>query len=91
VVKSSYFAGLVQHLLETSDHPDIVKVEPFEEVGAVGFYWGTAGLKVTFRDQTSVFLASTQTSATRGDDSDAPDRFDPADLGEVADVSGVRD
>ncbi len=81
-MKASYFAGLVRHLLEASGHPDIVKVEPSGDVGAVGFRWGPSGLKVTYRDGTAVYLSTARTSAPGEDLAGQPDVFDPADLGE---------
>ncbi len=86
-MKASYFAGLVRHLLETSDHPDIVKVEPFGDVGAVGFRRGPSGVEATYKPAPAVYLSAARTSAPGEDLAGQADRFDPADLREVVDVS----
>lgn len=85
-------AGMLAHLLTRQpavaedDGPRVVKVETFAEAGAVGTNWPPHGVKVTWSDGATVFLACSRTSAP-GEDLDAqPDVFDP----EVLHVPGVR-
>ncbi len=84
-MKPSYAAGPAAHLLARLD--GVVKVEPFAAVGAVGEAWPPHGVKVTLADGSAVFLSVSRTSAPGEDLAGQPDRFDPADLREVADVS----
>lgn len=83
-MRQTYAAGLVRHLLERSGNPQIVKVETFAEVGAVGDQWTPTGLKVTLVDGSAVFLSFVGTWVPGEDLSIQPDVFDPADLTEAA-------
>lgn len=76
-MKPSYTAGLAKHLLEQSGNHDIVKVETFADVGAVGHAWPPFGLKVTFNDGRAAFISFARTSSDAGDNPDLPDTFDP--------------
>lgn len=77
-------AGMLAYLL--ADHPDVAKVEPFAEVGAVGPNWPPHGVKVTFTDGSAAFLPSSRTSSPNDDLDAQSDTFNPEDLH----VSSVR-
>lgn len=81
-------AGMVAHLLR--GRPEVVAVETFADVGAVGFHWPPHGLKVTLSDGSAVFLACNATAAPGEDLDSQPDVFDPADLKGDAHVPSVR-
>ena len=77
-MKPAYTVGLVAHLLEAT--ADVVKVESFADVGAVGFHWPPHGVKVTLADGSAVFQ-SVNATASPSEDLDAqPDEFTPEDL-----------
>lgn len=79
-MRGSYFPGLVAHLIDTHPHPDVVNVETFADLGAVGPNWPPAGIKLTMRDGSAVWMAFNCTSAAGGNRPDQPTEFRPEDL-----------
>lgn len=74
-MKPSYAADLVAHALTGA--PGITKVETFAQVGAVGHHWPAHGLRITWADGTTLYLASVCAGSLTETLMQQPDHYTP--------------